>query len=121
MEALQRETDDLLDDSPTRSKTRGLGSLRRRGQRRAPQSSEAGTAARTPLTAMAESLLSGFEQELTKRIRVLLQRIEIPTRDEIERLEARVTALEEEVRGVSSRVRPDGRPDLRNARRIAKS
>jgi hypothetical protein len=116
MESLQRETEDLLDDSPMRSRTRGLGRLRRGGQR-----AETPAVSRPPITTIAESLLSGFEQELTKRLGVLLRRIDVPSREEIERLAERVAALEAQGPGVVSRHRRAKRSEPRGRRRIAKS
>jgi hypothetical protein len=112
MEALQRETGDLLAEPPTRARTRRLGRLRRSIDRAAAHD----VTARQPIAGLAESLLNGFEQELSKRIRVLLQRIEVPSREEVDRLAERVTALEEEVRST-----PRDRREARSARRIAKS
>jgi hypothetical protein len=112
MESLQRETEDLLDDSPTRSKTRGLGRLRRSLDR--PQAA----GARPPTTSIAESLLGGFEQELTKRLRILLERIDVPSREEIERLAERVATLEARL---GDRDRRQTRSQGRSGKRTAKS
>jgi BMFP domain-containing protein YqiC len=116
MESLQRETDELLGGPPTRSKTRRLARLRRSGEladaHRPP--------ARPPLSAIAESMLTGFEQELTKRLRVLLQRIDIPSREELARLDQRVSALETRTSDVQGRGRRGTRSEPRSGRRMAK-
>jgi hypothetical protein len=115
MESLQRETEELLDTPPPRSKTRRLARLRRAGQ---PGRDRVRSAPRQPLSAIAESLLNGLEQELTRRLRVLLQRIDVPSREELDRLDERVSALES--RGVPARSRRGARSEPRNGRRMAK-
>lgn len=117
MESLQRETDELLDGSPTRSKTRRLARLRRSSE---PGRDSVRSAPRQPLSAIAESMLNGFEQELTKRLRVLLQRIDVPSREELTRLDERVSALETRAGDVPSRSRRGARSEPRKGRRTAK-
>ena len=116
MDSLQRETEDLLDTSPTRSKTRRLARLRRAGE---PADTRR-PAGRPALSAIAESMLNGFEQELTKRLRVLLQRIDVPSREDLTRLDERVSALETRASDAPNRARRGSRRESRSGRRTAK-
>jgi HAMP domain-containing protein len=95
MESLQRETDALLDPSASQARTQRLDRLRRFRSRDDGQQAEG--AGVVPVR-RGERLLNGFEQEVTRRLRVLLQRLDVPTRDEIEALASRIGVLEDRIR-----------------------
>jgi hypothetical protein len=117
MESLQRETEELLDDSSPRSKTQPVGRLR---HSQIPADGETPAAGRPAGTSRSEWLLNGFEQELAKRLRVLLQRLDVPSREEIESLSKRLAELEKAVRGLAARPTRQPRPEQRKRRQRAK-
>lgn len=122
MESLQQQTEHLLDDAAASTETPRIKRLRRPAGLRRTKSEAAGPSSTSSrlLTGTAENLLNGLEQELMKRLGVLLRRLEVPSREDLDRLSDRVEALEERLRTehpTAQRV-PQSRP--RRRRRIAK-
>lgn len=89
------------------------------GQERVRQAGEDGTVSERAGTGpdltegRSERLLSGLERELTRRLKSVLERLDLPSRRELEALDERIRKLEKTLTREASPRRPAKRKTLR--------
>jgi hypothetical protein len=116
MRRLQREAEAALEKSGLQSAATRLRSFQERsqanqlGEERSVQSGAADREGR------AERLLSGIERELTRRLKSVLERLDLPNRRELQALDERIRGLEKRVSEQLSTERITGRKASRRKR-----